>query len=150
MANQWIWRAMSEWQDAHDLEWKRNISKVLRDKLGLPSVFDQTIFIKRSGFLMWTDSHPYGYKSKDALMRDWWVQNPDILVKRHNLVVEIDGDWHFNTKKGIKMTNARNDHYEQGGIKLVWLTSKECDCSPDELYEKIMGQLNKPRGYELP
>lgn len=150
MANQWMWHAMKKWEDAHDLELKNKVARVLHKRLNYPSFFDRTIFIKRNDYLTWTDLHPTGYKSKEALLRDWWVQNPDVLVKRHGLIVEIDGDWHFNSPKGIKLTNARNEHYDIAGLRLVWLTTKECDCSLEELYCKIMGQLNKPRSYSLP
>jgi len=148
---QWIWRAMSEWDNAHDLECKKIVSNCLRHELHIYTVIDQTIFIhKKSG--NWQVEHPQGYTTKGELLVDWDVHMPDLFALMTGLAIEIDGDWHFNTAKGRKQTNKRNEHYDYAKIKLVWLTPKEiADCENDEkLAGLILGLMDHPHTYFVP
>ena len=35
----------------------------------------------------------------------------------------MDGDFHFNTKKGVRLTEKRNQYYEYMGVKFFWYYS---------------------------
>jgi len=149
MENQWIYRAMKEWDDSHDLAIKQRITRIVKERLDLYVVYDQVIFINKES-RRWQKEQPPQYLTKSELLADWDVQIPDILNAKHNIVIEIDGDVHWKNRKAVKNTNRRNQNYEMAGLRLVWLFTSECDCTDDELYGKIMRQLSKPRGISLP
>jgi len=151
MSKQWMWRAMSEWDDAHDSAAKEVVSRVLREELHIHTVFDRTIFINKSTG-DWQVEHPEGYASKAELLVDWDVHIPDMFSLILGLAIEIDGDWHFNTAKGRKQTNKRNQNYDFAKIKLLWMTPKEiskCE-NDDKLAGLILGLLDKPHLYFVP
>jgi very-short-patch-repair endonuclease len=85
---------------------------------------------------------PAGYETKEALWRDWEVFKPDLLFPIKNLIIEIDGDFHFNTKKGVRQTNKRNEFYEYAGIKLIWYEAKTLKAMSDaELFLDLVDRL---------
>ena len=59
-----------------------------------------------------------------------------------NLIIEIDGDFHFNTKKGVIQTNKRNQYYEYAGIRLIWYETKALNKMSDaELYLDLLDRV---------
>lgn len=151
MKKQWIWRAMAEWTDAHDMQAKQKLQRVLRDELHIYTLFDPTVFIQKSSGTV-TMEQPSGYESKADILRHFYVHMPDMFSRTHNLAIEIDGDWHFNSKKGVKQTNARNENYDFARIKLLWLTPKEIlDSRSDEaLTDLVLGLLAQPHTFFVP
>ena len=122
MNKQWIHRAQRGWDstDGHDTGEKNRIATILRNtNIRHYPLFDETIFINKQTF-KWVKEQPKGYSSKEDLLREWEVFKPDLFFPMKNLVIEIDGDFHFNTKKGVKQTNKRNEWYEYAGLKLIW------------------------------
>ena len=65
---------------------------------------------------------------------------PDMLFGLKNMIIELDGDWHFNTEKGVKQTKRRNQYYEYAGIKLVTFVTKELEKMSDK---KILDLLRE-------
>lgn len=150
MKSQWIWRAMAEWEDAHDLEAKSKVSRVMREQLHLFTVFDLPIFINKFTHQCQLEQ-PECYESREAILKDYIVHLPDLFNKKHGIVVEIDGNWHFNTKKGVRTTNQRNEDYELAGIKLIWLTPEEVKQNDDDgLANMMLSQLINQRKYFVP
>lgn len=144
MKKQWIHKAQKDWDssDGHDLNEKNRICEILRDNhIRHYPLIDQTIFINKQTH-EWQMGQPKGYTSKEDLWRDWEVFNPDLLFPQKNLIIEIDGDWHFNTEKGRKQTNKRNEYYEYAGIRLVWFTAQSIkDMSDGKLYLELLDRL---------
>jgi len=140
MNKSFIHKAMKDWDssDGHDSEEKNRIALILR-KLRFYPVFDRTIFINKQNHT-WTDEHPRGYNSKADLLRDYEVFIPDILIKKYNMIIELDGNFHFNTKKGVRQTNKRNEYYEYAGIRLIWFHSTMLkDLSDYDIARQIVG-----------
>ena len=142
---------MAEWDSAHDSECKQILSRVLKDDLHIYTTFDQILFINKTTGAV-TYEQPPECLSKEDVYANYEVHLPDLFSKPHALAVEIDGDWHFNTKKGIKQTNKRNEDYDFAKIKLLWMTPKEIlDCKDDDAVAGlILGLLEKPHTYFVP
>jgi len=122
---QWINHSMKNWDstDGHDWEEKNRMVNLLRTDLGLiGGLFDETIFVNKTTF-KWQTTQPSVYENKEDLLRCWEIFKPDIIYKKHNLIIEMDGDFHFNTKKGVRQTEKRNQYYEYMGVKFVWYYS---------------------------
>jgi len=140
--NMWVHHAQKEWTDAHDTKQKDRLAWIIRDnKLHHFPLFDETIFIHKTKF-EGTKIHPTGIKRKEELKRVWEPFMPDMLFPLRNLIIEIDGDWHTNTEKGVKQTKRRNQYYEYAGIKLITFITKELNKMSDKkllelLKEKI-------------
>lgn len=141
---QWIHKAQKEWDssDGHDMTEKNRICELLRDNhIRHYPLIDQTIFINKQTF-KWQTEQPKGYTSKEDLWRDWEVFKPDLLFSTKNLIIEVDGLWHFNTRKGVKQTNKRNEYYEYAGIRLIWFTAEVVKGMSDgALYLALLDQL---------
>ena len=141
---QWIHKALKEWDstDGHDMNEKNRIAQSLRDShISHYPLFDQTIFIHKQTF-KWQQEQPTGYTSKEDLWRDWEIFKPDLLFAMKNLIIEVDGDWHFNTTKGVKQTNKRNEYYEYAGIRLIWFTAEQVKgWSDSKLYSELKDRL---------
>ncbi len=144
LKKQWIHYSQKNWDssDAHDTEQKNRIAEILRDKhIRRYPLFDETIFIHKQDH-SWVREQPKGYTSKEELWRDWEVFKPDMLFPKNNMIIEIDGDFHFNSEKGVKQTNKRNEYYEYAGIKLIWYYTKTLnEMSDGELYLSLLDQL---------
>jgi len=141
---------MREWEDAHDLDAKNKVSRVMRERLHLFTVFDKPLFISKVTHQVQLEQ-PDCYDSRESILKDYVVHLPDLFNKKHCIVVEIDGDWHFNTRKGVRQTNQRNEDYELAGIKLVWLTSAEVKDSEEyDLGNMILSQMINQRKYFVP
>ena len=113
---------MKNWDsnDPHDWQEKQRVVNIIRDRTGLiGAVYDETIFVHKQTF-EWTTIQPKGFKSKEELMRTYEIFKPDILYKKHNLIIELDGDFHFETEKGVRQTQKRNQYYEYMGVKFAW------------------------------
>jgi len=134
----WIHLAQKEWRDAHDTKQKDRLAWIIRDNnLHHFPLFDETIFINKTTF-HWTKIHPQIFHSKEELLLQWAVFMPDLLFPLRNLIIEIDGDWHTNTEKGVKQTKRRNDYYEYAGIKLITFVTKELDKMNDKELLQIL------------
>ena len=144
MTKQWIHRAQRGWDstDGHDLGEKNRIATILRNNnIRHYPLFDETIFINKQTF-KWVKEQPKGYSSKEDLLREWEVFKPDLFFPMKNLVIEIDGDFHFNTKKGVKQTNKRNEWYEYAGLKLIWYHAQTLkDMSDAQLFLDLVNKL---------
>ena len=128
----WITKAMKDWEDGHDLDAKNRIANLIRkNNIHHFPLFDETIFINKNNF-SWTRQHPTGFNTKEELSRQWAVFMPDMLYYTKNLIIEIDGDFHRNTQKGIKQTKRRNQYYEYAGIRLITLIPNEIKKMSDE------------------
>jgi len=141
---QWIHKAQKEWDstDGHDMNEKNRIAQILHDShVRHYPLFDQTIFINRQSH-SWQQEQPKGYKSKEELYRYWEIFKPDLLFPMKNLIIEVDGNWHFNTHKGVKQTNKRNEYYEYAGIRLVWFTAAQIKGWSDaQLHKELTDRL---------
>ena len=122
---QFIGRATKNWSsdDGHDWEEKNRMINLLRSELALQgALFDETIFVNKTTF-KWQREQPKNYPTKEALLLCWEIFKPDIIYPKFNLIIEMDGDFHFNTKKGVKRTTQRNQYYEYAEFKFVWYYS---------------------------
>jgi len=105
---------------------KARIQNILREYFGVPALMDEVIYIeKKTGKIGSPD--PKIYRSKEEVWHDYFVQLPDLQINvlLKPTVVEIDGDVHWQNKKAIRNTNARNMHYDNAGITMLWFTRKE-------------------------
>lgn len=142
-SKQFINKAMKDWDssDGHDNAQKNRIARLLQDKhLRHYPLFDQTIFINNNDF-QWTKTQPQGFISKEELLRQWRPFRPDLLFPLKNLIIEIDGDFHTNTTKGVKQTKLRDQYYEYAGIKLVKFVASELNKMSDEELLQILKLL---------
>lgn len=138
MSKQWIHQAQKEWTDAHDTKQKDRLAWIIRDnQLHHFPLFDETIFINKTTF-EWTKIHPVGFKSKEELLLQWAVFMPDMLFPLRNMIIEIDGNWHTNTSKGVKQTKRRNQYYEYAGIKLITFVTKELNKMSDKKLLEVL------------
>jgi hypothetical protein len=133
--------AMKKWSsdDAHDWEAKKRVQDILRARWNYRCVFDRTIFIDKKTFEIHL-YQPDGCTSKEDVRRKYEIFIPDIFIKTKQgyKIVELDGDFHFNTKKGVKRTNQRNEMYEYAGIKMIWFyTPKLMKMTIDEIVHTI-------------
>jgi len=131
---QWIHKAMKEWDstDGHDLKQKNRIARIIRNNnLHHFPLFDTTIFINKTDFT-WTKVHPEGFNNKEELLRQWQPFMPDIFFPLKKTIIELDGDFHRNTAKGVKQTKLRNQHYEYAELKLIEIDTNELNSWSDE------------------
>lgn len=142
---QWIHKARKEMVNDYDTNEKDRVRKILRKDFGLHALQDETLFFDRvSGNDVFL---PAKSRSKDYIFKKYFVHNPDLIVKDHRIIVEIDGDIHWQNAKASKATNLRNEHYEAAGFKLIWLTRDEVWKLGDiELTALMRLRLNEPAG----
>ncbi len=145
MKKQWIHKAQKDWDstDGHDMNEKNRIAKIFRESniSHYHPIFDETIFINKQNF-KWIREQPHGYTSKEDLWRDWDVFKPDLLFAQKNLIIELDGNYHFNTAKGVKQTNHRNEMYEYAGIRFIWYYTPDLQKMNDgQLYLDLLNKL---------
>ena len=132
MSKQWIHQAQKEWEDAHDTKEKLRLTRIIKENnIHHYPLYDETIFINKTTF-EWSKIHPKGFQSKEELSLKWAVFMPDMLFPLRNMIIEIDGDWHYNTEKGVKQTKRRNQYYEYAGIKLITFVTKELNKMSDK------------------
>jgi len=138
LSKKWIRQAQKEWTDAHDTKQKDRLAWIIKgNNLHHFPLFDETIFINKTTF-EWTKIHPVGFKSKEELLLKWAVFMPDMLFPLRNMIIEIDGEWHTNTEKGVKQTKRRNQHYEYAGIKLITFITKELNKMSDKKLLEVL------------
>jgi len=144
LAKQWIHRAQKDWDstDGHDNNEKNRIAVILRNNnIRHYPLFDQVIFINKQTH-KWVMQQPKGYISKEDLWRDYEIFKPDLLFPKKNLIIELDGEFHFNSEKGVKQTNKRNEYYEYAGIRLIWFTAEQVKGWSDaELFLQLVDRL---------
>ncbi len=129
-----IHKAQKDWDstDGHDTNEKNRIALILREPtLRHFPLFDQVIFIHKTNFKL-KMKQPTGYKSKEDLWGDWETFKPDMFFPLKNLIIEIDGEWHFNTEKGVKQTKKRNQYYEYAGVRFFWYYTPDLKKMTDE------------------
>jgi len=135
---QWIHLAQKEWEDAHDTKQKLRLTRLIKENnIHHYPLYDETIFIHKTTF-EWTKIHPKGFHSKEELSVQWAVFMPDMLFPIRNMIIEIDGDWHTNTEKGVKQTKRRNQYYEYAGIKLITFITKELNKMSDKKLLQVL------------
>jgi len=142
---QWIHKARKEMVNDYDTDEKDRVRKILLEDFGLHALQDEILFFDRETGMdvFLTESS----QSKDYVFKKFFVHRPDLLVKDHRIIVEIDGDIHWQNAKASKATNARNEHYEAAGFKLIWLTRDEVRKLGDiELKALVRLRLNEPAG----
>ena len=122
----WIHRDRRERYNDYDIDEKFRMVYLLKKYFGLTAVTDEVLFFDRTTHKrVFVDQSKY--ESKQELVRHYYVHYPDLLIKNHKpvIAVEIDGDVHWQNTKALKQTNKRNEHYEAGGIKILWLTKND-------------------------
>ena len=142
---QWIHKARKEMVNDYDTDEKDRVRKILHKDFGLHAIQDETLFFDRETgedkFL------PPTTLTKQYIFKKYFVHRPDLLLRDHRIIVEIDGDIHWQNSKASKATNARNEHYEDAGFKLIWLTRDEVrKLGDNELTALIRQRLNEPAG----
>jgi len=109
-----------------DLDEKARIMRLLNHYFKLNPLTDEVLlFSKNTGKLV--SGEPVGM-TKQEMQKWYFIHRPDLLIKNfHNylIAVEIDGAVHWQNSKACRRTNERNEHYETGGIKLLWFTKDE-------------------------
>lgn len=139
---QFIRKAMKNWDssDAHDWNEKIKVATVLKDGFSYSCFYDRTIFVSKLDFTF-SDKQPK-LLNKEEILQNFYIFKPDIWIKTHNIIIEIDGLFHFNTIKGVKQTNHRNKIYDYMGVKFVWFTTKQVkESDAAELYQLLKEKL---------
>lgn len=135
---------MKNWDsnDAHDSVEKNRLQKILKDYFKCYCLFDRVIFISKYDYT-WTDIQPNG--TKEEIYKKYYIHIPDILIKiPYPIIIELDGDFHFNTKKGITQTRNRNEIYNFMDIKFISFYTKTFNKMSDyTLVNKIKTYLEK-------
>jgi len=142
-----IHRAMRNAETEVDFDEKATVQRTMSRVFGIPALMDEVLFISKfGGNLVALDQSKFS--SKEDIYNLYFVHSPDLLVKVFNfpMVIEIDGPVHWENTKAMKNTNARNCHYEQAGIKMLWLTKK--DAQSAELVDIIHTRLSALLGFE--
>lgn len=146
---QWIHKARKDMVNDYDTNEKDRVRQILRKDFGLHALQDETLFFDRE-----TGEDKFlAPKSltKEYVFKKYHVHRPDLIVKDHRIIIEIDGDIHWQNSKAAKATNARNEHYEEAGFKLIWLSRDEVRKLPDwQLSELMMTRLHQPERIILP
>jgi len=123
-SKQYMYKAMRDGTYKGDIDDVGRVGVTLSKHFGLSPLYYRTIFIPKAKPSMWSEAHPKGYASKEALLNDYYVHSPDILIKPDR-IVEVDGKVHWENAKAVKDTNKRNLHYEYAEFKLVWITRND-------------------------
>ena len=76
---------------------------------------------------------------------EFWPHKPDLIVTNSErpMIIEIDGDYHFFTKRGINQTNERNKHYEKAAIRFIWLLKSEVQNTDTRLVSILAERLER-------
>ena len=141
-SKQFINKSMKNWDssDPHDWSEKMKVSTVLKEVFHYYCVYDRTLFVDKYNFTF-SDKHPQ-ILTKEEIQQKYWIFKPDIWIKSHNTIIEIDGLFHFNTAKGIKQTNHRNEIYEYMGVKFVWFTTEFVKTAEmNDIYQQLKARL---------
>lgn len=126
---QWTNHAMKSWGSANDEMPKDRIQRLLHT-LGIGVVFDETIFINKLDFT-YTNIQPKA-KSKAEIWSKYEIQVPDIISLEDKVIVELDGDVHTDTAKGVKRTKFRNGLYRNMDVRFIQFNTKEMMSQDDE------------------
>ena len=143
-----IFNAIKKSESNVDFDDRANVQRVLRLQFGIPALMDEVIFISKSTGQVEVLNQKK-FSSKEEIFKFYWVHCPDLKINifKFPFVVEIDGEVHWQTSKGINQTNERNYHYETAGIKMLWLTNKEAQSKPEELEKILWYRLNDLLGF---
>ena len=132
---QWRNEARKNQQGESDLYEKQKVAKLLRHHFGLYCIFhDLSLAIHK-------EERWYARVLTESQYHSglFYTHKPDLIVPDSSplIVIEIDGDVHWQNSKSVRNTNERNEHYDFAGFRFVWLTSQEVD-NTDELLLKIL------------
>jgi len=138
---QWRNEARKKQEGESDLFQKNKVARIVRNYFGLPCIFhDCSLAIHKK-------QHWYAQALNESQFHSgaFWRHKPDLIVPSSKplIVIEIDGDVHWQNKKSIENTNKRNDHYEQAGFRFIWLTSREVDNTDEMLLNILRGKFEK-------
>jgi len=128
----------------YDTNEKDRVRRILLTDYGLHALQDELLFFDRvTGNDVYLNQER---QTKEYVFKKYFVHRPDLLVKDHRIIIEIDGDIHWQNSKAAKATNIRNEHYEAAGFRLIWLTRDEVRKLDDLILSKLMGRrLNEPQ-----
>ena len=129
--------AMKNWDsnDAHDNVQKNRLQKILKKHFNLSCLFDSTIFISKHNFT-WSVVQPND--TKEEILKNYYIHKPDILIKNPPIIIELDGFFHFNTKKGVNQTQLRNQNYSNMNVKFISFFTNQFNKITDvEIVNKI-------------
>lgn len=135
MKTSFIHKARREQEGEADLEQKQRISTILNHHFGFACIFhDLTLGIHK--IEKW---HTRELTQEQMESGDFYLHKPDMIVTNSSpiIIVEIDGDVHWQSSRAVKRTNLRNEHYESSRLRFLWLTTQEVD-NTDELLLKII------------
>jgi len=139
---------MKNWDptDAHDWKAKNRIQKICHS-MGIHGRFDRDIMIDRRNFSVWTEV-PDHVTGISELFQLFMCFKPDFSAKTtehpYLAIIELDGDFHYSTGKGVKQTRLRNQAYDNAGIRYTaFYTGKKGFAKPLSEYtdEEIKRQI---------
>ncbi len=109
-----------------DLDEKARMMRILNHYFKLNPLTDEVLFFdKELGDVITEEPRNM---TKEHIHKLYFVHRPDLLIKNFEnylVAVEIDGPVHWQNSKASRRTNERNEHYETGGVKLLWFTRDE-------------------------
>jgi len=134
---QWRNEARKKQEGESDLEQKQKVARIMRTHFGKYCIFhDLSLAIHK-------EERWYARVLTESQYHSglFYTHKPDLIVPDSSplIVIEIDGDVHWQNTKSVRNTNERNEHYEFAGFRFIWLTSREVDNS-DELLAYILGE----------
>lgn len=122
-----------------DLDEKGRIAGILKKHFDLNMLTDEVLFFSKSTGKM--IDLPMS-RSKEELLKNYYVHNPDGYIKTHEIVVEIDGNVHWQNTHAVKNTNKRNQHYGDAKLTMLWFTRDEVkNAEEDFLVNSIKAKL---------
>lgn len=87
--------------------------------------------------------------TKEETFEQFQINKPDLFIKNHapQRIIELDGEIHFLTWKGIEQTGERNDNYSTGGFTeeshtLIILDSLDLAKTDEELVKTLSDKLD--------
>lgn len=109
-----------------DLDEKSRLMRILNHYFKLHPLTDEVLFFFKSDGRLVPGTPQY--MTKEEMRKIYFIHKPDLLIKNFDdylIAVEIDGPVHWQNSKAARRTNERNEHYEMGGVKLMWFTKDE-------------------------
>lgn len=124
-----------------DLMDKAKIARVIRVYFGLSCIYHDLFIGIHKKYHYWNEN----LTKKELESDDFWPHKPDLIItnSKKRMIIEMDGDFHFFTKRGIKQTSDRNIHYESAGIGLVELLRSEVQNTDTSLALILAERLEK-------
>ena len=119
-------RKKTQWITQHDdTDEKAKVRNILASRYSLHALQDEVLYFSKvtGRRVVFTE----GYYTKEEIIKKFHIHYPDLFCPhvKPELVCEIDGSVHWENSRAVKRTNERNCHYEQAGLRFLWLTSME-------------------------